>query len=354
MAFHGRRRASPTATTSSSRRQSWTSGARQHAHRFREDDQGRAGCGLGIDAVVLGATQAARRRLHRVGMDSRSSASRSRLSIPSPSGLATEWPSGRPALVIGADQSSMSRPTTISSSRPPPAMIPFSSGWLLRGDLRIRGRLLARASSPLPGSSSSGIAITTGTRPWSAWTDYVRAGGSPLSSRPAGSTWIPIGTWVRPRLRSCRSASCAGVAPWIRAAPVLVAGSSRLRGDRWPTAAQVGERRAPRFVASGQGAEALVSVGGRVVVARQGRRSRSCFLERHEPDRARRRRGLGRRRPVHGGRSRGFCTAGDQASPQSDAAFTWVTDDQAQLPLRLRRGRPGSCSRNRLLLAGPP
>jgi hypothetical protein len=288
---------------------------------------------MGIDAVVLGDTQAAQGSDYAALGWKQVSASPLAFANPSPAGLATEWPSGETGLVIGADQSGMSHPYNDLFERATTGMIPFSSGWLLRGESAYVDDYTASQLAAYPMLVLVGYRYHDRGKAFGLLDNYVRAGGS---------LYIETGwQYVDPDWNLGSPAPAVlpvGELRWGAvdpAAPVLVSGSistswgsmaSGGAGSGW------GASSAPSSSVR-TGAEPLVSVGGRVVVARQE---------------------LGRGRVFWSGMNliahasgAGSATedqftadafawllhAGEQGSTQSDSSLTWVTDNQAQASL---------------------
>src|SRR4029077_4003239 len=88
---------------------------------------------LGIDAVVLGSTQADRAADSQALGWQQASSSPLTFINPSPPALATEWPSGSAMLVVGSDQQGSSHPYNDVFERATVGIIPFATGWVVRG-----------------------------------------------------------------------------------------------------------------------------------------------------------------------------------------------------------------------------
>jgi hypothetical protein len=286
---------------------------------------------IGIDAVVLGDTQAAQGADYAALGWKQISASPLTFVNPSASGLATEWPSGATGLVVGADQNGMSHPYNDLFERATTGMIPFSAGWLVRGDSPYVDDYTAGQLAAYPMLVVVGYRYHDRGKAFGLLDDYVRAGGS---------LYIETGwQYVDPDWDLGSPAPAVlpvGELRWGAldpAAPIVVAGSP---STSWGSLAYGrsgwGASSAP---SSGvrSGAEALVSVDGRVVVARQTVGRGRVFWS-------------GMNLIAHAGGA-GSATenqftadafawllhAGEQGSSQSDAALTWVTDDQARASL---------------------
>jgi len=285
----------------------------------------------GIDAVVLGDTQAAQGTDYTALGWTQVSASPLTFVNPSPPGLATEWPSGETGLVIGADQNGMSHPYNDLFEQATTGMIPFSSGWLLRGDSAYVDDYSASQLAAYPMLVLVGYRYHDRDKAFGLLDSYVRAGGS---------LYIETGwQYVDPDWDLGSPAPAVlpvGELRWGAldpAAPVLVSGSV---STSWGSMAYGGSGWGASSAAASSlrtGAEALVTVGGRVVVARQEVGRGRVFWS-------------GMNLIAHAGGA-GSATedqftaaafawllnGSDQGSVQSDAAVTWVTDDQAQLQL---------------------
>jgi hypothetical protein len=286
---------------------------------------------LGIDAVVLGSGQSAQGADYRALGWSQSSTSPLTFVNPSPTGLATEWPSAETGLVIGADQRGMSHPYNDLFEKATTGMIPFSSGWLLRGDSAYVDDYTPAQLAAYPMLVLVGYRYHDRAKAFGLLDDYVRAGGS---------LYIETGwQYVDPDWDLGSPAPAVlpvGELRWGAldpAAPVLVSGST---STSWGSMAYGSSGWGASSAASSSvrtGAEALVSVGGRVVVARQS---------------------LGRGRVIWSGMNliahdSGAASAtedqftadafawllhtDEHVSTQSDSSLRWVTDDQAQVSL---------------------
>jgi hypothetical protein len=224
----------------------------------------------GIDAVALGSNQAGQ------GVDyssmgwSQTSDKPLVYQDPSPSGLAAEWPGGNAVLVIGASQTSNADVYNALFERSAASgTVPFARGWLVRG-----------ASPYVDDYSSSDLAkystiVLWGYRyhahdaAWGRLSQWVRAGGRLFVE----TGWQFVDPdWAGgplPDILPVASAAWGGLNP--TAAVVVGSGSSaqtdptfgdlHYQGGVWgASSAAASDLRA--------GAEAIVTVGGRVVVAR--------------------------------------------------------------------------------------
>ena len=133
---------------------------------------------LGIDAVVLGSTQAAQGTDYSALGWRPVSDSPLTFVNPSPSGRATEWPSAATALVIGGDQKGTSHPYNDLFERASTGMIPFGSGWLVRSESAYVDDYSADQLSSFPALVLVGYRYHDRNKAFGLLNDYVRAGGS--------------------------------------------------------------------------------------------------------------------------------------------------------------------------------
>jgi hypothetical protein len=286
---------------------------------------------LGIDAVVLGDTQAAQGADYvALGWKQISSSPLSFVN-PSPAGLATEWPSGATGLVIGADQNGTSHPYNDLFERATTGMIPFSSGWLLRGDSAYVDDYTASQLAAYPMLVLVGYRYHDQGKAFGLLDDYVRAGGSlyiETGWQYVDPDW-DLGS-LAPAVLPVGELRWGALDP---AAPVVVSGTT---SPSWGSMAYGssgwGASGAPASSVR-TGAEPLVSVGGRVVVARQSLGRGRVFWS-----------GMNLIAHASGAGSAiedQFTTnafawllhTGEQVSTQSDSSLTWVADDQAWVSL---------------------
>jgi hypothetical protein len=221
---------------------------------------------LGIDAVVLGSTQVGQGADYQALGWQQVSSSPLTFVNPSPSGLATEWPSGNGVLVVGSDQRSSSHPYNDLFERATTGMIQFTSGWLARGQSPYVDDYTTSELARYPALILVGYRYHDQSRAWRLLDDYVRNGGA---------LYVETGwQYVDPDWNLGSPAPSilpVGELRWSAldpTAPVIVSGSAASgwgsmaygsAGAGWG-ASSAGSVRA--------GAESLVSVGGRVVVAR--------------------------------------------------------------------------------------
>jgi hypothetical protein len=294
---------------------------------------------LGIDAVVLGSTQLSQGADYQALGWQQVSSSPLTFVNPSPAGLATEWPSGNAVLVVGSDQRSSSHPYNDLFERATTGMIPFTSGWLARGQSAYVDDYTAAELVRYPALVLAGYRYHDQARAWGLLDDYVRNGGS---------LYVETGwQYVDPdwNLGSpAPSVLPVGELRWSAldpSAPVLVAGSA---ASGWGSMAYGSAGAGWGASSAGTsslraGAESLVSVGGRVVVARAK---------------------LGRGRVVWSGMNLVAHDAGagsttedrfvadlfgwllggptGQVAAQSDQALAWLDGDRAQLELAAAQG----------------
>ncbi len=288
---------------------------------------------IGIDAVVLGDTQSAQGSDYAALGWKQVSNSPLAFVNPSPASLAMEWPSGETGMVVGADQSGSSHPYNDLFERATTGMIPFSSGWLLRGDSAYVDDYTASQLAAYPMLVLVGYRYHDRGKAFGLLDDYVRAGGS---------LYIETGwQYVDPDWDLGSPAPAVlpvGELRWSAldpATPVVVSGTASpswgsmaygSAGSGW------GASSAP-LSSVRTGAEPLVSVGGRVVVARQEVGRGRVFWS-----------GMNLIAHASGAGSATedqftadafawLLHASEQGSTQSDSALTWVTDDQAQVSL---------------------
>jgi hypothetical protein len=220
----------------------------------------------GIDSVVLGTTQSAQAADYEALGWTRVSESPLTFVNPSPSGLAAEWASGAGMLVVGSDQTSSSHPYNDLFERATAGIIPYSSAWLIRGSSPYvddySGDELARCQTLM----LVGYRYHDRAKPLILLDSYVRGGGSlyvetgwqyvdpdwNLGS-PAPSL-LPVGELRWGSLDPTAQVLVDGVATpaW---------GSMAYGSGGWGASSATQGSLRP-------GAEALVTVGGRVVAAR--------------------------------------------------------------------------------------
>jgi hypothetical protein len=224
----------------------------------------------GVDAVALGPTQAGQASDYASLGWTKTSDQPIAYQDPSPAGLAEEWPGGNAALVIGASQTS---PADVYNSvferSAEGKLIPFSRGWLVRG------------ASPYVDSYSAsdlarygtivlwGYRYHSGDSAWRLLAPWVRAGGRLLVE----TGWQYVDPeWAGGTMPDLLPVSSTSWGPLDASAPVIVGagsaaltdptfGSLKYQGGGWGAASAAPSALRP-------GAESVVSVGGRIVVAR--------------------------------------------------------------------------------------
>jgi hypothetical protein len=224
----------------------------------------------GIDAVALGADQAAQGADYSSMGWSKTSDQPLVYQDPSPSGLAAEWPGGNAVLVIGASQTSSAEVYNAVFERSAASgTVPFARGWLVRG-----------TSPYVDDYSSSDLAkyrtiVLWGYRyrahdaAWGALSQWVRAGGRLFVETGWQFVDPDWAGGTLPGVLPVASAAWGQLNPTVGA--VVGAGASaqtdptfgdlHYQGGGWgASSSAVSDLR--------QGAEPVVTVGGRVVVAR--------------------------------------------------------------------------------------
>ena len=224
----------------------------------------------GVDSVALGPTQAAQASDYTALGWQKTSDRPLAYQDPSPSGLATEWPGGNAVLVIGASQSSAADVYNAVFERSAAGgMVPFASGWLVRG------------GSPYVDDYSSfdlakyGTIVLWGYRyhardtAWGRLAQWVRAGGHLFVETGWQFVDPEWSGGAMPDVLPVASSAWGGLDP---AAAVVVGSGSAAQSD--PTFGdlhyQGGAWGASSAAVSAlrPGAEPVVTIGGRVVVAR--------------------------------------------------------------------------------------
>ena len=224
----------------------------------------------GVDAVALGPRQAGQASDYAALGWQKTSDQPLAYQDPTPSGLATEWPGGNAVLVIGASQSSGAEVyNAVFKLSAAGGMVPFARGWLVRG-----GSSYVDDYSPSDLAKYSTI-VLWGYRyhahdaAWARLGSWVRAGGHLFVETGwqfVNPDW-PGGTM--PDVLPVASAAWGGLD--ASAAVVVGSGSAaqtdptfgdlHYQGGAWgASSASMSALRA--------GAEPVVTVGGRVVVAR--------------------------------------------------------------------------------------
>jgi hypothetical protein len=285
---------------------------------------------LGIDAVVLGSTQTAQGADYSALGWRQVSDSPLTFVNPSPSGLATEWPSAATALVIGGDQKGTSHPYNDLFERATTGMIPFGTGWLVRSESAYIDDYSADQLSSFPALVLVGYRYHDRNKAFGLLNDYVRAGGS---------LYIETGwQYVDPDWdlgSPTPSVLPVGELRWGSLdpnAPVLMSGTA---SPSWGSMTY-GPARSGWGASSARpssikaGAETLVSVGDRVVVARwELGRGRVFWSGMNLIAHA-----AGADSPTENQfTAEAFAWLLHGGAAQIDSAVTWIGDDQARLGL---------------------
>ncbi len=282
----------------------------------------------GIDAVVLGPTQAAQAADYAALGWTQTSSSPLTFVNPSPAGLAAEWPAGEAILVVGSDQTGHSHPYNDLFDRATSGMIPYSSGWLVRGNSAYIDDYSAEQLAAFPALMLVGYRYHDRSRAWDLLDGYVRAGGS---------LYVETGwQYVDPDWDLGANAPAplpVGELRWGQldpSAPVLVEGT---QSTSWGSLAYGSGGWGASSAATDQlrnGAEALVTVGGRVTAARwQLGRGRVLWSGMNLIAHAA---GVGSEAEDRFVAAQFAWLTGGTA-PQQQADVTWVSDDQASVQL---------------------
>jgi hypothetical protein len=227
---------------------------------------------LGIDAVVLSGTQAARADdYQQLGWRTLSSKPLV-LAPPSPSGLAEQRPGASTVLVLGSAPDTASHPYNDVFEHATEGMIPYASAWIVKGaspyvDDYTDQQLAGQAAVML-----LGYRYHDAHTAWDRLDRYVRGGGSlyvetgwqyvdPDWDLGAGYSALPV-TGLR------WGPVDPNAAVTVSGAPARDWGPMRYQGGGWGASSAGGVR---------PGAEELVSAGGRVVAARWQRGSGRVF-----------------------------------------------------------------------------
>ncbi len=217
----------------------------------------------GADAVVLGETQAdLAGDYEQLGWKRISSAPLIYVP-PHPSGLAAEWPSATTVLVVGGIPETLSHPYNDVFEQATQGMIPFSDGWLVRGGSPYIDDYSLAELSRYHALVLYGYRYHDAQRAWNLLDQFVSRGGS-----------LYVETGWQYHDPDWNAASGPAVLPvdglhWDALDPkpqVMVAGQAdpnwgpmRYRDTGWGASSAASVR---------PGADSLVSVAGRVVVAR--------------------------------------------------------------------------------------
>jgi hypothetical protein len=224
----------------------------------------------GIDAVALGASQVGQAADYSTLGWSKTSNQPLVYQDPSPSGLAAEWPGGNAVLVVGASQTSNADVYNAVFKRSASGgMVPFAGGWLVRGwspyiddyspsDLAKYGTIVLW-----------GYRYRAHDAAWGRLSQWVRAGGHLFVETGWQFVDPDWSGGAMPDILPVTSAAWGGLD--VSAPAVIGSGSAaqadptfgdlHYQGGAWGASSAAVSALRP-------GAEAVVSVGGRVVVAR--------------------------------------------------------------------------------------
>jgi hypothetical protein len=224
----------------------------------------------GIDAVALGASQAAQASDYESLGWNKTSDQPLAYQDPSPSGLAAEWPGGNAVLVIGASQTSPADVYNAVFERSATAgLIPFARGWLVRGPSPYVDNYSAAELARYGTIVLWGYRYHSHDSAWGLLGRWVRAGGRLFVE----TGWQYVDPdWAGGATQDLVPVSSTGWGALDSSAAVIVGSGSSARQD--PTFGSLkyqaggwGASSAP-ISALRQGAEAVVMVGDRVAVAR--------------------------------------------------------------------------------------
>lgn len=216
----------------------------------------------GADAVVLGGSQEGRvADYQRLGW-TQVSASPFAFASPAPAELAAECPASCRVLVVGASQDSVSHPYNDILEWASLGMLPIERGWLVRGPSAYIDDYSADELSQYPVLLLDGYRYHDRANAFSRLDRYVRAGGrlyietgwqyvNPDWNAGSAPDLLPVATTQWGPLNPAGPVEVQG-------APVSTWGSLAYAGGGWGAASAAGVR---------NGAQALVTVNGRVVVA---------------------------------------------------------------------------------------
>lgn len=282
----------------------------------------------GIDAVVLGPTQATQALDYRQLGWEQVSTSPLAFVNPAPSPLGVEWAGGVAALVIGADQRSTSHPYNDLFERATAGIIPSAEAWLVRGRSEYIDDYSTAELNTYPMLIAVGYRYHDRDKAWSLLDSYVRAGGSlyvETGWQYVDPDWdlgapapdvLPVN-----ELRWGALDPAAPVA--VDGTPATSWGAMRYAGGGWgASSAAASKVRA--------GAESAVTVGGRVVVAsRRVGRGRVVWsgmnLVAHD---------AGAGSATEDAYVAGlFAWLANSSGPQQGVPLTWTSDDDVRVQL---------------------
>jgi hypothetical protein len=224
----------------------------------------------GIDAVALGPTQVGQAADYATLGWQKTSDQPLVYQDPSPSGLAAEWPAGNAVLVIGASQTSgadVYNPVFERSASG--GLVPFSRGWLVRGPSAYIDDYSAANLARYGTIVLWGYRYHSHDSAWGRLAQWVKGGGRLFVETgwqyvnpdwAGGSTpdVLPVShtAWT-----ALDPSATVVVGSGASAAPDPTFGDLHYQGGGW------GASSAP-VSALRPGAEAVVTVGGQIVVAR--------------------------------------------------------------------------------------
>jgi hypothetical protein len=216
----------------------------------------------GADAVVLGATQTGRAADYEALGWTKVSTDPLVYAPPSPSGLATEWSSASTVLVVGATPDTASHPYNDIFEQATQGMIPFSSGWLVRGRSAYVDDYSSTELSHYRALLLLGYRYHDAQRAWTLLDHFVSGGGR-LYVETGWQYLDPDWQTANYDVLPVQDLQWGGLDPQ---APVVVDGR---QDPRWGPMSYQGAGWGASSAGSVQeGAEPVVSVAGRVVVAR--------------------------------------------------------------------------------------
>ncbi|HKW06750.1 MAG TPA: hypothetical protein VJS19_04200, partial [Candidatus Dormibacteraeota bacterium] len=225
----------------------------------------------GIDSVALGPTQVNQARDYAAMGWTQTSSAPVAYQDPSPTGLASEWPAGSSVLVVGASQAGTADVYNFVFERSASgALVPFSRGWLVRG----RSPFVDDYSASELGGYGTilllGYRYHSRDAAWSVLNAWVRSGGrlyvetgwqyvDPDWSGGASPSTLPVTSTAWGPLDA---SSAVKLGAGSTAGTVTDFGDLHYQGGAWGAASAKASALRP-------GAEPVVTVGDRVVVARQ-------------------------------------------------------------------------------------
>jgi hypothetical protein len=218
---------------------------------------------LGVDAVVLSRTQAARAADYlQMGWVQVSSDPVAFIN-PQPSGLAAQWPSGTAVLVVGRTQASVPALYNFVFERATTGLLPFSTAWLVRSASPYIDDYSDADLGHYSGVMLLGYKYRDQATAWSRLDRYVRGGGHLFIETGWQYVDPDWDVGLSPAILPVASGRWSALDP---SAPVQVEGEPDSRFGRFVYGS--GGWGASSATSARQGATELVRVGNRVVVAR--------------------------------------------------------------------------------------